>query len=72
MFSRSSVHRQREALSPLAEMMADAFSDVGDVAAASQVLELASRHGISDGVALRSAEQAFFAGDAIDAMYNSL
>jgi len=68
MFPRSHINNQREALTPLAAAMADAFEHAGDSRAATQGLSLVSRHGISDGVALRRAEQAFAVGDATAAL----
>jgi hypothetical protein len=68
MFVRSNQSNLVEELVPLAETLADAFENAGDTSAADQVLDMVSRHRISDGVALRRAEHAFVAGDATGAL----
>ena len=64
MFSRDRKIDHSDSLVPLAEAIADAFESIGDQRAAHEVLEFAARHGVSDGLALRQAEQAFGEGDA--------
>jgi hypothetical protein len=68
MFVRSNQTNSRDDLIPLAESLADAFADAGDRSAAGRVLHLVSKHSISDGIALRQAEQAFANGDATAAL----
>ena len=50
MFPRSLNATNAEPLGPMAEVMADAFERIGDFRAATEVLTLASRHGVSPGL----------------------
>ena len=68
MFPRSERKPVDELLAPLAESIADVLADMGDAESAAQVLAIASRHRVSDGVALRRAEHAFKRGDASTAL----
>ena len=68
MFPRSERQPVGELLAPFAESIADVLTDLGDTDSAAQILSIASRHRISDGVALRRAEHAFKRGDASTAL----
>ncbi|MEE2755924.1 MAG: hypothetical protein VYA30_04660 [Myxococcota bacterium] len=68
MFSSNRTISPQSDLIPLAESLADVLVDIGDSSAAGDVLSLVSKHSVSDGVALRRAEQSFINGDATAAL----
>ena len=68
MFTRSKASYELGDIAPMAEALADAFEDVGDQRASQAILSLARKHGMSDRVALRRAEQFFAVGDANEAL----
>ena len=68
MFSSNRNQVQQSNLAPLAESLADVLIDLGDRKAASTMMALIANHGVSDGLALRRAEQGFLEGDATSAL----
>ncbi len=68
MFTRSKASYRLSDIAPMAEALADAFEDAGDQRASQTILSLVTKHGTSDRVALRRAEQFFAAGDATAAL----
>jgi len=68
MFTRSKSSYGLGDIAPMAEALADAFEDVGDQASSQAILSLATKHGLSDRMALRRAETFFAAGDATEAL----
>ncbi|MEE2787659.1 MAG: hypothetical protein VX589_09995 [Myxococcota bacterium] len=68
MFPRSERRPADEKLTPLAESIADVLMELGDVSGASHILKIVSHHRLSDGIALRTAENALKQGDASTAL----